>query len=179
MMDLLAARKAKGLSQTDLALKANVDQRMISSLEMNKQNMSLDFAQKVAPVLGVEVNKLLNNQALSRVMKVQDTAIAAIKAHPDDSSDLEKVIDELAICAKTDPGPVGLAAKSALIRMGNAVLKEAREEAWKEKRDYGGRDTFGRVRKQEAPERDTFGRVRKQEAPVRDSLGRKIKEETA
>lgn len=161
MIDLLAARKAAGLSQMDLARKAGVDQRMISSLELHKMNMPADFATKVAPVLGVRADHLLNNQAMSRCFKLRDDAAAAIKSRPGAAVDeLSTLVDELAVVAKADPGPVGAWARRALVGIQSALKADG---ATKSKPDYGGRDVTGRKVKGKANERDGVGRVRKGE----------------
>ncbi|MHB8895290.1 MAG: helix-turn-helix transcriptional regulator [Candidatus Geothermincolia bacterium] len=144
-IDLKAAREKAGLSQMQLARKALVDQRVISGFENHAQAMSLAFACKVAPHLDVDANDLFKGQQRARILKTRDKVLTAIKSRTDEDPSLEKAIDELTSMAKTDGGPLGVAAKRALITIGNAVLKAAREEEWSAPRDYGNRDTTGRT----------------------------------
>ncbi|MBM7580415.1 helix-turn-helix domain-containing protein [Jeotgalibacillus terrae] len=54
-------RKEKKMSLTELADQAGVAKSYISSLERNLQkNPSIQFLEKIAPVLGVTVNSLLD-----------------------------------------------------------------------------------------------------------------------
>lgn len=53
------ARLDKGLSQTDLAIKANLDRSGISEIEGNKRRPALDTFVMIAKVLGVELDYLL------------------------------------------------------------------------------------------------------------------------
>ncbi|MDZ5713497.1 MULTISPECIES: helix-turn-helix domain-containing protein [Jeotgalibacillus] len=56
-----ALRKEKKMSLTELAEQAGVAKSYISSLERNLQkNPSIQFLEKIAPVLGVTVNSLLD-----------------------------------------------------------------------------------------------------------------------
>ncbi|WP_404408240.1 helix-turn-helix domain-containing protein [Jeotgalibacillus malaysiensis] len=56
-----ALRKEKKMSLTELADQAGVAKSYISSLERNlQQNPSIQFLEKIAPVLGVTVNSLLD-----------------------------------------------------------------------------------------------------------------------
>ncbi|AJD90447.1 transcriptional regulator [Jeotgalibacillus malaysiensis] len=56
-----ALRKEKKMSLTELADQAGVAKSYISSLERNLQkNPSIQFLEKIAPVLGVTVNSLLD-----------------------------------------------------------------------------------------------------------------------
>ncbi|TFE01309.1 MULTISPECIES: helix-turn-helix domain-containing protein [Jeotgalibacillus] len=56
-----ALRKEKKMSLTELADQAGVAKSYISSLERNLQkNPSIQFLEKIAPVLGVSVNSLLD-----------------------------------------------------------------------------------------------------------------------
>ncbi|PPA68982.1 helix-turn-helix domain-containing protein [Jeotgalibacillus proteolyticus] len=54
-------RKEKKMSLSELAEQAGVAKSYISSLERNlQQNPSIQFLEKIAPVLGVTVNSLLD-----------------------------------------------------------------------------------------------------------------------
>ncbi|MEW9501890.1 helix-turn-helix domain-containing protein [Jeotgalibacillus marinus] len=54
-------RKEKKISLSELAEKAGVAKSYVSSLERNlQQNPSIQFLEKIAPVLGVKVNSLLD-----------------------------------------------------------------------------------------------------------------------
>ena len=54
-------RKEKKISLSELAEKAGVAKSYVSSLERNlQQNPSIQFLEKIAPVLGVTVNSLLD-----------------------------------------------------------------------------------------------------------------------
>lgn len=52
-------RKDRGLTQEKLAELAEVTQNSISAYEMNKANMSLEVARKIANVLGVSLDRLV------------------------------------------------------------------------------------------------------------------------
>ena len=56
-----ALRKEKKMSLSELAEQAGVAKSYVSSLERNlQQNPSIQFLEKIAPVLGVTVNSLLD-----------------------------------------------------------------------------------------------------------------------
>ncbi|MDG5473596.1 helix-turn-helix domain-containing protein [Jeotgalibacillus sp. ET6] len=56
-----ALRKEKNMSLSELAEQAGVAKSYVSSLERNlQQNPSIQFLEKIAPVLGVTVNTLLD-----------------------------------------------------------------------------------------------------------------------
>lgn len=57
--NLRAQRKAKGLSQEDLAHRADLDRTYISALERQLYSASLDVVEKLAEVLKVPVTDLL------------------------------------------------------------------------------------------------------------------------
>jgi transcriptional regulator with XRE-family HTH domain len=57
--NLRAARQAKGLSQEELAHRANIDRTYISSLERSVYNASIDVVDRLATVLGIEAGALL------------------------------------------------------------------------------------------------------------------------
>ncbi|WP_281930177.1 helix-turn-helix domain-containing protein [Roseibium album] len=61
--NLRAARRAKGLSQEELAHRAEIDRTYISSLERSIYNASIDVVDRLATVLGAEASDLLKRPA--------------------------------------------------------------------------------------------------------------------
>jgi transcriptional regulator with XRE-family HTH domain len=61
--NLRAARHAKGLSQEELAHRAEIDRTYISSLERSVYNASIDVVDRLATVLGIEASDLLKRSA--------------------------------------------------------------------------------------------------------------------
>ncbi|NKE92420.1 helix-turn-helix domain-containing protein [Rhizobium phaseoli] len=57
--NLKAARLAKGLSQEELAFRADIDRTYISSLERSVYNASIDVVDRLAVILEVEASDLL------------------------------------------------------------------------------------------------------------------------
>ncbi|MDK1376401.1 MULTISPECIES: helix-turn-helix transcriptional regulator [unclassified Sinorhizobium] len=57
--NLRAARQAHGLSQEELAHRANIDRTYISSLERSVYNASIDVVDRLATALGIEASELL------------------------------------------------------------------------------------------------------------------------
>lgn len=57
--NLRSARQAKGLSQEELAHRADIDRTYISSLERSVYNASIDVVDRLAAVLGIEACELL------------------------------------------------------------------------------------------------------------------------
>ena len=57
--NLRALRRARGLSQEELAHQAGIDRTYISALERNVYNASIDVVDRLAEVLGVDVAELL------------------------------------------------------------------------------------------------------------------------
>ncbi|MGV4797444.1 MULTISPECIES: helix-turn-helix domain-containing protein [Rhizobium] len=57
--NLRAARQGKGLSQEELAHRADIDRTYISSLERSVYNASIDVVDRLATVLGIEACELL------------------------------------------------------------------------------------------------------------------------
>ncbi|TPK66262.1 MULTISPECIES: helix-turn-helix transcriptional regulator [unclassified Mesorhizobium] len=57
--NLRALRRARGLSQEELAHHAGIDRTYISALERNVYNASIDVVDRLAEVLGVDVAELL------------------------------------------------------------------------------------------------------------------------
>jgi transcriptional regulator with XRE-family HTH domain len=60
---LKVARRAKGLSQEELAYRAGIDRTYISSLELSVYNASIDVVDRLAMVLEVEASDLLKRTA--------------------------------------------------------------------------------------------------------------------
>jgi transcriptional regulator with XRE-family HTH domain len=60
---LKVARRAKGLSQEELAYRAGIDRTYISSLERSVYNASIDEVDRLAMVLEVEASDLLKRTA--------------------------------------------------------------------------------------------------------------------
>ncbi|MER8855419.1 MULTISPECIES: helix-turn-helix domain-containing protein [Mesorhizobium] len=61
--NLRALRRARGLSQEELAHQAGIDRTYISALERNVYNPSIDVVDRLAEVLGVDVAELLKRPA--------------------------------------------------------------------------------------------------------------------
>ncbi|AZO33555.1 MAG: helix-turn-helix domain-containing protein [Mesorhizobium sp.] len=57
--NLRILRKAKGLSQEEVAHRAGIDRTYISALERSVYNPSIDVLARLADVLGVEPSELL------------------------------------------------------------------------------------------------------------------------
>ncbi|WVT77996.1 helix-turn-helix transcriptional regulator (plasmid) [Sinorhizobium chiapasense] len=60
--NLKAARRAKGLSQEELAHRAGIDRTYISSLERSVYNASIDVVERLATVLETEASDLLKRR---------------------------------------------------------------------------------------------------------------------
>ena len=56
---IVQLRKEQGISQYNLALKANITFRYLSDIENGKRNLSLNILEKIANALGVKVSKIL------------------------------------------------------------------------------------------------------------------------
>ncbi|MCE9685808.1 helix-turn-helix domain-containing protein [Shewanella sp. AS16] len=56
-------RKHKGLSQDELALRAEIDRSYIGRIERAEVNITLDMVYKIAEVLDCEPNELLPSRA--------------------------------------------------------------------------------------------------------------------
>lgn len=52
-------REECGLSQADLAMRANISQSMLSQIEKGTKNPSLQVGKEIADILGCSVDKLL------------------------------------------------------------------------------------------------------------------------
>lgn len=64
--NLKAARKAKGLSQEELAHRAGIDRTYVGALERCRYAVSIDVADRLAVVLETEAWRLLRTTAPSR-----------------------------------------------------------------------------------------------------------------
>lgn len=60
--NLRTARLAKGLSQEELAHRADIDRTYISSLERGVYNASIDVVDRLARALEIEVAELLSRK---------------------------------------------------------------------------------------------------------------------
>ena len=58
-MAVIQLRKEQGISQYNLAIKANITFRYLSDIENGKRNLSLNILEKIATALGVKVSKVL------------------------------------------------------------------------------------------------------------------------
>ncbi len=56
---IVQLRKEQGISQYNLAIKANITFRYLSDIENGKRNLSLNILEKIANALGVKVSKIL------------------------------------------------------------------------------------------------------------------------
>ena len=56
---IVQLRKEQGISQYNLAIKANITFRYLSDIENCKRNLSLNILEKIANALGVKVSKIL------------------------------------------------------------------------------------------------------------------------
>ena len=65
--NLKALRQAKGLSQEELAHRADIDRTYISSLERCVYNASIDVVDRLARALGVEAADLLRRSGSCRL----------------------------------------------------------------------------------------------------------------
>jgi transcriptional regulator with XRE-family HTH domain len=74
--NLRAARRAKGLSQEELAHRAEIDRTYISSLERSVYNASIDVVDRLATVLGVEASDLLKRPAGQSKQKSENSEIS-------------------------------------------------------------------------------------------------------
>lgn len=71
--DLRAARQAKGLSQEELAHRADIDRTYISSLERSVYNASIDVVDRLSTVLDVEASELLKRSPPEPIMSAVET----------------------------------------------------------------------------------------------------------
>ena len=76
-------RKEKNMTQNDLASKMNVTDKAVSKWERNLSCPDVNSIPKLAEILGVSVEELLNAQAKQDHSKVDDTInIALIGSDP-------------------------------------------------------------------------------------------------
>lgn len=68
MKNLTSIRKAKGLSQTELAEAVGIKQATVSRIEKGVNNPSLDVAEKIAVALGVNVVELFGLPELEQTV---------------------------------------------------------------------------------------------------------------
>jgi DNA-binding XRE family transcriptional regulator len=68
MKNLTSIRKAKGLSQTELAEAVGIKQATVSRIEKGVNNPSLDVAEKIAEALGVNVVELFGLPELEQTV---------------------------------------------------------------------------------------------------------------
>ncbi|MBL6082752.1 helix-turn-helix transcriptional regulator [Belnapia sp. T18] len=61
--NLRLARRAKGLSQEELAYRAEIDRTYVSALERSRYAVSIDVLARLARVLDVEAADLLRRQS--------------------------------------------------------------------------------------------------------------------
>jgi len=64
--ELRACRKAAGLSQRQLSEKSNVPQPSIARIEAGRRSLGVKIAQKIAPVLNVDLLQLMGIENLSK-----------------------------------------------------------------------------------------------------------------
>jgi transcriptional regulator with XRE-family HTH domain len=57
---LKTLRKAKGLSQEELAERSGLNRPYISAIEKGKRNFSLEVMEKLAGAMGVEIRELID-----------------------------------------------------------------------------------------------------------------------
>ncbi|WP_168878899.1 helix-turn-helix domain-containing protein [Rhizobium sp. P28RR-XV] len=80
-LNLRTMRNAKGLSQEELAHRADVHRTYVSSLERCVYSPTIDMVDSIAKILGVEAFELLVSKRLSSTRK-------AVKPNSEPSSDL-------------------------------------------------------------------------------------------
>jgi len=68
-VNLRHQRRAKGLSQEELAHRAQIDRTYISSLERSRYAAGIDVVDRLATVLGVEAADLLKRPSAKRSTK--------------------------------------------------------------------------------------------------------------
>jgi transcriptional regulator with XRE-family HTH domain len=79
---LRAARIAQGLTQTELAERAGMSQRLVSSIETSDRDGSIDTWQKLAKALGCNVSWLTGEAAARDPSDVGPVSILADTAAP-------------------------------------------------------------------------------------------------
>ena len=96
---LAALRKAKGLSQTEFGEKVGATQRMVSNYERKNGRPRADLVQKMAEVLGVEVEDLITSKAARRRAKKEETRLlrklrSSERLTPQDRKTANRIIEE-------------------------------------------------------------------------------------
>lgn len=66
--ELVNTRKAKGISQYALSEKAGVHQTTLSAIELGKIKPSIELAERIADVLGVNINTIFKIQTVKTVV---------------------------------------------------------------------------------------------------------------
>jgi transcriptional regulator with XRE-family HTH domain len=79
-LNLRKQRKAKGLSQEELAHRADIDRTYISSLERSLYAAGIDVVDRLARALGTEAADLLRRPAASVDGEKRSKVLAARKA---------------------------------------------------------------------------------------------------
>ena len=70
--NLRAARRAKGLSQEELAHRAGIDRTYISSLERSVYHASIDVVDRLASALDLDAAELLKRPAAESPADLED-----------------------------------------------------------------------------------------------------------
>jgi transcriptional regulator with XRE-family HTH domain len=68
--NLRALRQARGLSQEELAHRANIHRTYVSSLERSQYGASIDLVDSLAEILGVQAADLLKIETVTRSVPV-------------------------------------------------------------------------------------------------------------
>ena len=74
-LNLRKLRRVKGLSQEELAHRAEIDRTYISALERSVYAASIDVVDKLAEVLGVEAADLLKRPSTSGDKKSRNSSV--------------------------------------------------------------------------------------------------------
>jgi len=75
-MAIVQLRKEQGISQYNLAIKANITFRYLSDIENGKRNLSLNILEKIATALGVKVSKVF--EIAEKLNKITDLHICSL-----------------------------------------------------------------------------------------------------
>lgn len=81
--NLAGQRKMAGLSQEELAFRANLDRTLISLIERGKRNARLDTLVKLGKGLGVPPASLLKGIPSDRTAEQAGDGLAGARAQPD------------------------------------------------------------------------------------------------
>lgn len=81
--NLAGQRKMAGLSQEELAFRANLDRTLISLIERGKRNARLDTLVKLGKGLGVPPASLLKGIPPDRAVEGAGDGLAGTRAQPD------------------------------------------------------------------------------------------------